>query len=140
MRHGGSAISYAHQRLLIGCRGMAHADHDSGLLTVFCQSKIHVMLRRQRNVFNQPFRSLLIPTELVNGRLCDRLRRLGSLIIHVEIRSFKMNSQNLRALIALFYDRGHISHSLLQDIRHLCYRSWKNGGHSFLRYMFHPVS
>ena len=119
---------------------MAHADYHSGLLTVFCQRKVCIVLRSQRNIFNQSLSGVLVPLELLNESLCDGFRRLGSLVIHIEIRSLEMNSEDLGSLITIIHHRCHIGHSLLQYIRHLSHRSRKNGGNAFLRYVFHPVA
>ena len=138
MGHRGSPIGNPHKRLLISRRRVSHTHHHTSILTISRQIKINIMLRRKRNIFNQPLSRFLILFKLLNRGSRDCFRRLGSLILHIQIRPFKMNSKNLCPFISAFHHSCHISNRLCQHIRHLGHSSRKDGSHSLFRYPSHP--
>ena len=139
MGHRGSSVGDSQKRLIIGCGGMPQADHHAGLSAVLCQRQALVMLRRKSDIAYHPLCRLLVFLELGHGWRRDRLRRLGALVIHIEIGPFKVNSQNFSSLIALFHHFRHILESGCKYVRHLGYRSRQKRRHSLLRHPFYPV-
>ena len=92
MGHGRRTIGSAHQSLFVGCRRMTHADHHAVLGTVTGQRMIRIMFRTQGDIFNPSSGRRLILLKLFHRWLGDGFRRLGSLIFHIQIRTFKMNT------------------------------------------------
>ena len=117
---------------------MPHAYHHAGILTIPGKSKILIMLRCQGNIFDHALRCFLILLKLCYGSSRYCLRRLGPLILHIQIRPFKMDPQDLCPLVSAFCHSRYVGNRFRQYIRHLCNGSWKNGGNSLFRDPSHP--
>ena len=118
---------------------MPHADHHAVLAAVPGQGEVLIVLRSQGDVLDHALRRLLVALELLHRGPCDGFRRLGALVLHVQIGTFKMDSQHLGSLVALSGHSGHIRHGLLQHIRHLRHSGGKDGGHALLGDAAHPL-
>ena len=140
MRHGSCSVGNCHTRFLNRCRRMSDAYADIVCCTVSCQFEILVTLGSHCYNFNQSVGSLLIPFELLNIRFYNALLRLCSLVYHIQIRSFKMNSEDFRSLIAIRYDLCDIFHCLGKYLLCLCDCGRTDSGNTLLGNVFHPVS
>ena len=119
---------------------MSHADHHARPAAVFGQGKSLVMLRSQGDIADQPIRGFLIPFKLLHIGLRYGFRRLGSLIIHIQIGAFKMYAKDLCALIAFPHHGGDIFQRGRQHLRHLRHRGGQDRGHALFGDPPHPVS
>ena len=101
---------------------------------------VRIPLRRQGDIFDKALCCLLIFFKLLHGCRRNGLRRLRSLVLHVQERSLKMNAQDFRSFVALLHHGCHIGHGLGEHIRHLGYGSGQDGCYTLLRYPLHPVA
>ena len=118
---------------------MSHADHNPCSLAVLCQREVLVMFRSQGNVLDQPLCRFLVHLKLLHRRLGNGFRRLSSLVIHIQVRSLKMDPQHLGSLIPFSHHFSHIGHCFCENIRHLGHRSRKDTRNALLGNPPHPV-
>ena len=86
------------------------------------------------------FGCILVALELLDGGFHNELLRLGALIDHVQIRPFKVNAQNLGALVAVFHNLGYIGYRLGEDFLTLGNGGRQECGHAFPGNMLCPVA
>ena len=104
------------------------------------QLEAFIMLRRHRHDLDETVGRLLITLELLHIRCDAILLRLCALIYLIQIRSFKMDTEDLCTLISLFYDLSNIGDRFGQHLFALCDGRRKDAGHSFFRNVLHPVA
>ena len=91
-------LAMAMQRLLEGCAGMSDAGDDAGVVQIMQQLEAFIMLRRHRHDLDEAVGRLLITLELLHIRCDAILLRLCALIYLIQIRSFKMDTEDLCTL------------------------------------------
>ena len=140
VRHGARAVSVSHNGLLIGGGGMSDADYDAVFSQITGEGEIFVSLRGHCDVFDLSLCSLLIVLELLNGWLHDILFRLRSLVYHIEVRSLKVNAEDLGALIAVLHNLRHIGDGVRQNFFALGDRGGQKACHTLGYDIFCPVA
>ena len=140
MSHGGGAVGDSQKSFFIRSGGMAHADGHPVRSTVAGQGMAGIVLRCKSNIADQPLCRLLIHLKLFDRGRRNSLRRLGSLIIHIKIGAFKMDSQNLGSLVALLHYLCHTGYRSREDVGHLSHRGRQNGCNALFWDPAHPLS
>ena len=115
MGQASGAVGISHAGLLVGGGAVADTDHDAPVCQVTGQGKVLISFGGHGHIADIALGGSLKTLKLLDGGFGDVLFRLRALILHVQIRAFKVDAQNLRALIAFFHDLCHIGNSLGQN-------------------------
>ena len=138
--HGAGTVGPCHHSLLVGGGAVADADHHAVLGQVMGQGKAFVVLRCKGHITDVATGGLLIVLELLHAGLCNVLRRLCALVLHVEVGALKVDAKDLGTLIAALHHVGHIGHGIGQHLHALGDGSGQKAGHALGDDMLGPVA
>lgn len=79
---------------------MADADHHAVPGQVMGQCKPFVVFRCKGHIADVAACCLLVVLELLHAGLCDVLRRLCALVLHIEVGAFKVDAKDLGTFVA----------------------------------------
>ena len=138
--HGAGTVGIGHHGLLIGGGTMADADHHAVLGQVMGQCKPFVVFRCKGHIADVAACCLLVVLELLHAGLCDVLRRLCALVLHIEVGAFKVDAKDLGTFVAALHHVGHIGHGVGQHLHALGDGSGQKAGHTLRDDMLCPVA
>ena len=99
---------------------MTDADHHTIIRKVTGQCKILIGFGGHGDIADVALGRFLISLELFYSGFNNMLLRLCTLVLHVQIRTFKVDAQNFRTFVAIFHDLGHIHQCIGQHFLALC--------------------
>ena len=82
------------------CTGVTDGNDNAMAASITGQSQIRIVFRSKGNDLDVVSGSFLVFLEFINGRRNDCLGRLCTLVLHIEVRSFEVDAQDIGTIAA----------------------------------------
>ena len=104
------------------------------------QCKPFVVFRCKGHIADVAACCLLVVLELLHAGLCDVLRRLCALVLHIEVRAFKVDAKDLGTVVAALHDTGNVGNGIGQHLNALGDGGSQKTGHTLRNDVLCPVT